>query len=217
MKCDKDMMRLYAVTDRAWVGKQSLYEQVEAALKGGVTCVQLREKDLEEEAFLQEAMELSALCRRYGVPFFVNDHVGIAVKCGADGIHVGQEDMEVSRVRQIVGDQMMIGVSVHSVEEALKAAADGADCLGVGAMFATSTKADTNVLAKETLRDICAAVEIPVVAIGGIDQDNLCSLSGTGVDGVALVHAIFASEDIEQACRQLRQRSEKMVSGGNGQ
>lgn len=217
MKCDKDMMRLYAVTDRAWVGKQSLYEQVEAALKGGVTCVQLREKDLEEEAFLQEAMELSALCRRYGVPFFVNDHVEIAVKCGADGIHVGQEDMEVSRVRQIVGNQMMIGVSVHSVEEALKAAADGADCLGVGAMFATSTKTNTNVLAKETLRDICAAVEIPVVAIGGIDQDNLCSLSGTGVDGVALVHAIFASEDIEQVCRQLRQRSEKMVSGGNGQ
>ena len=205
-------MLLYAVTDRAWIGKQNLYEQVESALKGGVTCVQLREKELDEEEFLKEAMELSALCRKYGVPFFVNDNVEIAIKCHADGIHVGQEDMEAAKVRQRVGDDMMIGVSVHSVEEALKAVRNGADCLGVGAMFSTATKTDVDVLPKETLCSICAAVDIPVVAIGGINKSNISQLSGTGVDGVALVSAIFAAEDIESECRQLRRLSEEMVN-----
>ena len=212
MKCDKKTMLLYAVTDRAWVGRQSLYEQVEAALKGGATCVQLREKELEEEAFLEEAMALAALCRRYGVPFFVNDNVEIAIRCGADGIHVGQEDMEAAQVRRRVGADMMIGVSVHSVEEALEAVKNGADCLGVGAMFSTSTKTDVDVLSWETLRDICAAVSIPVVAIGGIGKGNISRLAGTGVDGVALVSAIFAAEDIESECRLLRRLSEEMVN-----
>ena len=212
MNCDKKTMLLYAVTDRAWVGKQNLYEQVESALKGGVTCVQLREKELDEEEFLKEAMELSALCRKYGVPFFVNDNVEIAIKCHADGIHVGQEDMEAAKVRQRVGEDMMIGVSVHSVEEALEAVRNGADYLGVGAMFSTSTKTDVDVLPKETLCSICAAVDIPVVAIGGINKSNISQLSGTGVDGVALVSAIFAAEDIESECRQLRRLSEEMVN-----
>ena len=212
MKCDKKTMLLYAVTDRAWAGKQSLYEQVESALKGGATCVQLREKELNEEDFLNEAMEISALCKQYGVPFFVNDNVEIAIKCHADGVHVGQEDMEAAQVRQKVGDNMMIGVSVHSVEEALEAVKNGADCLGVGAMFSTSTKANANVLASETLRDICDAVDIPVVAIGGISKNNISQLSGTGVDGVALVSAIFAADDIESECRLLRRLSEEMVN-----
>ena len=211
MKCDKTAMLLYAVTDRAWVGRQSLYEQVESALKGGVTCVQLREKELEEEAFLREAMEISGLCRRYGVPFFINDNVEIAIRCHADGIHVGQEDMQAAQVRQRVGDGMMIGVSVHSVEEALEAVKNGADCLGVGAMFSTATKTDAAVLPMETLRDICAAVDVPVVAIGGIGKANLHELAGTGVDGVALVSAIFAADDIEGECRLLRRLSEEMV------
>ena len=212
MKCDKKAMRLYAVTDRAWVGKQSLYEQVESALKGGATCVQLREKELDDETFLKEALEISALCKRYEVPFFINDNVEIAIKCHADGVHVGQDDMEAAKVRRKVGEQMLIGVSVHTVEEALEAVKNGADCLGVGAMFSTSTKTDVNVLPKETLRDICEAVDIPVVAIGGIGKSNISQLTGTGVDGVALVSAIFAADDIEKECRLLRKLSEEMVN-----
>lgn len=212
MKCDKKTMLLYAVTDRAWVGTQSLYEQVESALKGGVTCVQLREKDLNEEDFLAEAIEIRALCRQYHVPFFINDNVEIAVKCKADGIHVGQDDMAASSVRQKVGDDMMIGVSVHSVSEALEAVKNGADCLGVGAVFPSSTKTDASLVSKDVLCDICDAVDIPVVAIGGISKSNLSELSGTGVDGVALVSAIFAAKDIESECRLLRSLSEKMVT-----
>ena len=212
MKCKSDTMLLYAVTDRAWIGKQTLIEQVESALKGGVTCVQLREKELDEEEFLAEAMEIAPLCKQYGVPFFINDNVDIAIKCKADGIHVGQEDMIASKVRQKVGDDMMIGVSVHSVEEAIEAVKNGADCLGVGAMFSTSTKTDIDVLPKEILRDICEAVDVPVVAIGGIGKGNLSQLAGTGVDGVALVSAIFAADDIESECRLLRKMSEEMVN-----
>ena len=212
MKCDKKTMLLYAVTDRAWTGKQSLLEQVEAALRGGATCVQLREKTLSREAFLAEALEVSQLCRRYGVPLFINDNVEVAIQCHADGIHVGQEDMAAAQVRRRVGDDMMIGVSVHSVAEALDAVRDGADCLGVGAMFSTSTKADADVLPPGTLRAICDAVDIPVVAIGGITKHNIAQLAGSGVDGVALVSAIFSAPDIESECRLLRRLSEEMVN-----
>ncbi|MBR7019633.1 MAG: thiamine phosphate synthase [Lachnospiraceae bacterium] len=212
MKCDRKTMLLYAVTDRAWTGEKTLYEQVEAALKGGATCVQLREKDLPEEEFRAEAFEIAELCRSYGVPFFVNDNVDIAIACHADGVHVGQEDMAAAKVRERVGDGMMIGVSAHSVEEALEAVRNGADCLGVGAMFSTSTKTDVDVLPKETLKAICDAVDVPVVAIGGIGKGNMRELAGTGVDGFALVSAIFGAEDIEEACRELRQIAEETVS-----
>lgn len=211
MKCDKRHMLLYAVTDRAWTGKQTLYEQVEAALKGGVTCVQLREKELDETAFLQEAKELCALCRRYGVPFLVNDNVEIAIACGADGIHVGQEDLAAGEVRHQVGDDMILGVSVHTVEEACQAVRDGADYLGLGAVFPTSTKTDVEQMSNETLRAICDAVDVPIVAIGGINRGNILKLAGSGVDGVALVSAIFSAEDIERTCRELRAMSEEMV------
>ena len=212
MKCDKKTMLLYAVTDRMWTGKQTLYEQVEDALRGGVTCVQLREKELDEDAFLKEAIEIKELCHKYRVPFFVNDNVEIAIQCGADGIHVGQEDMAAGAVRALVGDRMMIGVSVHTVEEAIEAVKNGADCLGVGAMFSTSTKLDADVLPMQTLSDICHAVDIPVVAIGGLNKNNIAKLAGTGVDGVALVSAIFAAEDIENECRELARISEEMVN-----
>ena len=212
MRCDKRLMLLYAVTDRAWTGKQTLYEQVEAALKGGVTCVQLREKELDETAFLQEAKELCALCRRYGVPFLVNDNVEIAIACGADGIHVGQEDLAAGEVRRRVGESMILGVSVHTVEEARQAVRDGADYLGLGAVFPTSTKTDVEQMPNETLRAICDAVDVPIVAIGGINRGNILRLAGSGVDGVALVSAIFSAEDIEGTCRELRALSEKMVN-----
>jgi len=211
MKCDKRHMLLYAVTDRAWTGKQTLYEQVEAALKGGVTCVQLREKALDEAAFLQEAKDIQALCRRYGVPFIVNDNVDVAVACGADGVHVGQEDMEAGEVRRRVGEDMILGVSVHTVEEACQAVRDGADYLGLGAVFPTSTKTDVEQMPNETLRAICDAVDVPIVAIGGINRGNILKLAGSGVDGVALVSAIFSAEDIEGTCRELRAMSKEMV------
>lgn len=211
MKCNAEMMRLYAVTDRAWTGRQTLMEQVEAAIRGGATCIQLREKELSEDEFLAEAMEMKKLCARYSVPFIVNDNVEIALKCGADGIHVGQKDMEAGNVRALVGDDMLIGVSAQTVEQALAAGAAGADYLGVGAVFDTTTKLDANSVSHETVRKICAAVSIPVVAIGGINRTNLMELSGSGVDGVALVSAVFAAENIESECRVLRALSEKMV------
>ena len=211
MKCDRQTMRLYAVTDRAWVGRQTLPEQVEAALKGGATCVQLREKELDGTALLEEAKVLAALCRRYGVPLIINDNVEVALAAGADGVHVGQDDLTVEQVRRLAGDRLIVGVSAHTVEQALAAQAGGADYLGVGAVFATATKSDAHVLPWETLAEICRAVDIPVVAIGGIGEDNLLQLAGTGVDGAALVSAIFSAPDIEGQCRKLRALSERMV------
>nr|WP_325230302.1 thiamine phosphate synthase [uncultured Oscillibacter sp.] len=216
MRCDRRHMRLYAVTDRAWLGSRTLCEQVEAALKGGVTCVQLREKELEEAAFLREARELSALCRRYGVPFLVNDNVDIALASGADGVHVGQEDMDPAQVRLRAGKDMLLGVSVHTVEEAREAVRKGADYLGVGAMFPTGTKADAERVPRQILRDICAAVDVPVVAIGGMNRESIPRLSGSGVDGVALVSAIFSAEDIEGACRELLALSERLAEPPHG-
>ncbi len=211
MRCDKKHMLLYAVTDRAWTGAKTLYEQVEDALRGGVTCVQLREKALSDEDFLQEAQEIHALCRRYGVPFIVNDNVDVAVACGAEGIHVGQEDMAAGDVRRRVGDGMILGVSVHTVEEAREAVRNGADYLGLGAVFPTSTKTDVDQMPSETLRAICEAVDVPIVAIGGIDRTNIGTLAGSGVDGVALVSAIFSAADIQAVCRELRALAEGMV------
>jgi thiamine-phosphate pyrophosphorylase len=212
MKCDKKTMRLYAVTDRAWVGKQTLYEQVECALKGGATCVQLREKELDTEAFFMEALEIKALCQSYHVPFIINDNVEVAIKCGADGIHVGQQDQEAGNVRELIGEEMILGVSAQTVEQAMLAEKNGADYLGVGSVFPTTTKLDADTVSAETLKAICAAVSIPVVAIGGIYKHNIMQLAGTGVDGVALVSAIFSVEDIENECRMLRRLSEKMVT-----
>lgn len=211
MKCDKKNMLLYAVTDRAWVGKQTLCEQVEAALKGGCTCVQLREKELSDAEFFEEAVKIHEICKHYGVPFIVNDNVDIAVKCHAEGIHVGQDDMKASCVRERVGDDMIIGVSAHTVEEAVEAVKNGADYLGAGAVFGSSTKQNAGTMKKETLRSICEAVDIPVVAIGGINGKNLKELSHTGIDGVALVSAIFAADEIENTCRSLRNLTEKTV------
>ena len=211
MRLDKKHMLLYAVTDRAWVGTKSLYEQVKEALENGVTCVQLREKELNESDFLKEAKQISTLCKEYKVPFIVNDNVNIAIACKADGIHIGQEDMELKSVRKLVGKDMIIGVSAHTVEEAIKAQESGADYIGIGAVFATSTKTDVDVLSFETLRSICEAVDIPTVAIGGIKKDNICKLKGSGIDGVAVVSAIFAAKDIATATKELLFEVKKAV------
>jgi thiamine-phosphate pyrophosphorylase len=212
MRCDKKSLLLYAVTDRSWVGKLTLYEQVELALRGGATCVQLREKELDEDAFLEEAIAIGKLCRAYRVPFLIDDDVEVAVQSGADGIHVGQRDMSAGDVRKRIGGGMILGVSAQTVAQAVQAEKDGADYLGVGAVFATSTKLDAETVSLETLKAICSAVFIPVVAIGGIGRQNILRLAGTGVDGVALVSAVFGSPDIEAECRALRALSEKMVS-----
>ena len=212
MKCDKKTMLLYAVTDRAWLRGRTLREQVEEALRGGATCVQLREKDLPQAEFLAEALEIGALCRGYGVPFIVNDDVEVAVQSHADGVHIGQHDRNAREVRALVGPDMILGVSAQTAEQAVQAAADGADYLGVGAVFSTSTKLDASAVSRGTVRAIRAAVDIPIVAIGGINEGNIGQLAGTGVDGVALVSAIFSAADIEETCRRLRRLSEEMVS-----
>lgn len=213
MKFDERFLRLYAVTDRAWTGAHTLLWQAEEALRGGATCLQLREKALDDAAFLAEALEMGALCRRFGVPFIVNDNVDAAVRAGADGVHVGQSDMAAGDVRARIGADRILGVSAETVAQALLAQRAGADYLGVGAVFPTATKADADAVSRETLTKICRAVSIPVVAIGGITRENLPRLTGTGVAGVALVSAIFGSPDIREACRTLRALSEAMVRG----
>ena len=212
MKCSKNMMLLYAVTNSKLVSKLPLIEQVELALKGGITCLQLREKELDEASFLAEAIEIKKMCEKYHVPFIINDNVNVAIKCGADGVHVGQSDMEVSEVRKLVGDNMIIGVSAHTVQEAKLAEAGGADYLGVGAIYQTTTKQDATYVSLNELKRICNSVKIPVVAIGGMDRNTISKLSGTGVDGVAMVSAIFAADDIEQECKKLLRLSKDMVT-----
>lgn len=203
MKCDKNSLRLYAVTDRSWLNGETLPEQVEKSLRGGISCLQLREKELSYDEFLNEAFEVKMLCEEYAVPFIINDNVDIAIKCKADGIHVGQRDMLATDVRKLVGEDMIIGVSAQTVEQAILAEKMGADYLGVGAVFSTSTKLDADSVSFETLKAICAAVSIPVVAIGGITEENLTKLKGSGICGVALVSAIYASHDIEGTCKRL--------------
>lgn len=211
MKIDKRDLLLYAVTDRHWLNGRTLLEVVRESLDGGVTMLQLREKTLEEGAFLEEARALQALCRERHVPFIVNDNVDIARAMGADGVHVGQSDMEALDVRAKLGPDKIIGVSAHSVEEALLAEKHGADYLGVGAMFPTGSKADVQELPYETLKDICAAVSIPVVAIGGISQENVAKLAGSGTCGVAVISAIYAAKNIKSAAEELKAAAEAML------
>ena len=212
MKCDKKDLLLYAVTDRHWLNGRTLYSQVEEALKGGATFIQLRKKELDEEHFLEEAKEIKELCRRYQVPFVINDNVEIALAVDADGVHVGQSDMEAGDVRAKLGPDKIIGVSAQTVEQAVMAEQNGADYLGVGAVFPTGSKADALEVSHDTLKAICKAVKIPVIAIGGISKENILELSGSGICGIAVISAIFAKDDIEEAARELRGLTEKMVT-----
>lgn len=212
MKFSAQNLLLYAVTDRAWVGRQTLLEQIESALKGGVTLVQLREKNLPEEQFLQEAKEAAALCHRYGVPLIVNDSVEVALQSGADGVHVGIEDQPVEAIRRRAGKGFLIGATAKTVAQAQAAQAAGADYLGVGAVFPTGTKDDADAVSYDTLRAICEAVDIPVVAIGGIGAHNVQALAGSGICGIAVVSAIYAQPDIQQAAHTLLLKAQEMIS-----
>ena len=212
MKCDKKDLLLYAVTDRSWLGEQTLCEQVEEALKGGATFVQLREKELDDESFLAEAIEIQKLCRQYRVPFVINDNVEIARKIGADGVHVGQHDMEAGNVRALLGEDKILGVSAQTVAQAVLAEQRGADYLGVGAVFHTGSKADADDVSHDTLKAICEAVRIPVVAIGGIGRHNVLQLKGSGIDGIAVISAIFGARDIRNATAELKALAERTVA-----
>lgn len=212
MRLDKKNLLLYAVTDRSWLNGETLYSQVEKALKGGATFIQLREKNLDSDAFFKEAKELKDLCKEYNVPFVINDNVDIAVKIGADGVHVGQSDMEASDVRERLGKDKIIGVSAQTVEQALLAQKQGADYLGVGAVFSTNSKDDAVNISHETLKAICEAVDIPVIAIGGIGKHNVMELSGSGIVGIAVISALFAQPDIKAAAEELKRLIERMVN-----
>lgn len=213
MKFDKKQLLLYAVTDRSWLKNETLPSHVDRALRGGATFIQLREKDLDKKHFLQEAKEIRELCKKYRVPFVVNDNVEIALEADADGVHVGQGDMEAGWVRQKVGPEKIVGVSVQTVEQAVLARERGADYLGVGAVFPTSSKADACEVSLDTLKEICEAADIPVVAIGGINRDNVKELSESGICGIAVISAIFAKKDIEGAARELRRIADKYLKG----
>ena len=211
MRCSKKDLLLYAVTDRRWLHGKRLCEQVEEALKGGATFIQLREKNLEEAAFLKEAETIKELCSQYKVPFVINDNVEIAKAVDADGVHVGQSNMEALHAREILGEDKIIGVSAQTVEQAVKAEKNGADYLGVGAVFATGSKADAKEVDHETLKEICAAVNIPVIAIGGIGEANVMRLKGSGICGIAVISAVFAQSDIQNAAKRLRDLTKEML------
>lgn len=202
---------LYGLTDRAWLKSEGLKSQVEKALKGGITMLQLREKELGAEEVLAEAKEIQELCKKYQVPFIINDYVDIAMEIDADGIHVGQSDMEVGNVRQLIGETKILGVSAATRDQAVLAEKSGADYLGVGAVFPTGSKADAEAVSFETLKAICSSVSIPVVAIGGITRDNMMRLSGSGICGIAVISAIFAQPDIKKATAELKALAKKMV------
>ena len=211
MKCDKKDLLLYAVTDRHWLNGRSLYEVVKESLDGGATFIQLREKTLDDETFLKEAKELQQLCKEYQVPFVINDNVDIAIAMDADGVHVGQSDMEAGDVRKKLGPDKIVGVSASTVEEAVLAEKRGADYLGVGAVFPTGSKDDAVDVSYDTLKAICEAVSIPVIAIGGISLENIHKLSGSGICGIAVISAIYAKEDIRKAAEELKAATKEMT------
>lgn len=226
---DKQYLALYGVTDRWWVKqklekagvpvtddalREGLLEDTKAALEGGMTYVQMREKGdpMTEDELLTEALALKALCAEYGVPFVIDDDVELAVKCGADGVHVGQSDMACVEARKALGSAKVVGVSAQTVEQAVQAEKDGADYLGVGAVFPTGSKDDADDVSHDTVKAICEAVNIPVIAIGGISKNNVGQLAGLGLDGVAVISAIYASDDLKAATEDLKAKTVKALN-----
>ena len=212
MKFSREMLLLYAVTDRKWTGEKNLYRQVEEALKGGATLIQLREKNMPQEDFLKEAREMAALCHRYGTALIINDNVEVALKSGADGVHVGMEDLPVKEIRKQVPRDFIIGATAKTTEQAQRAEKEGADYLGVGAVFPSPTKKNAIRITTEELKKICSSVRIPAVAIGGITSENAGTLVGGGMAGMALVSAVFGASDIERETAGLKKKIQEVVS-----
>lgn len=209
---DKKQLTLYAVTDRSWLNGKPLTEATDKALKGGVTLLQLREKNMPEADFIKSAQEIKQICQKHGVPLIINDNVNVALAVDADGVHLGQGDMPVSEARQILGKNKIIGITAKTVKQARNAEKNGADYLGSGAVFGTSTKSDAKKMELETLRKITSAVKIPVAAIGGITAENVTQLKNTGISGAAVVSGIFAEDDIEEASRRLLNKIKQIVT-----
>lgn len=210
MKFDSKMLRLYAVTDRGFNNSDVLYEQIKDALEGGATMIQLREKHLDEAAFIDEAKKIKILTESYNVPLIINDNIQVCLKSGADGVHVGQSDMEAGQVRAVLGNEKIIGVTAKTPQQALKAKAAGADYIGSGAVFGSSTKLDTSKISLEQLDMVCDATDLPVVAIGGISSENILELKGHKMHGVAVVSALFAQENVKEAAVELLKLSEEV-------
>lgn len=215
MSIKREQLLLYAVTDRGCIGGRDFYSEIENALRGGVTCLQLREKSMSDEELIAEVKRVKAVCDRYGVPLIVNDNYKAAIKGGADGVHVGIEDAPVAEIRHSAGERFIIGATAKTIEQAQKAQADGADYLGVGAVFASPTKANAIRITAEQLREICGSVQIPAVAIGGITAENVSEINGCGVSGIAVVSAIFAAEDVRSAAQSLKKKATEIAGGGS--
>jgi len=206
-----EYLALYLVTDRSWCQNTTLEFQVEQAIRGGVTCLQVREKYISDEQFIDIAKPLQDLAEKNEIPFIINDNLNVFFKMDADGIHVGQDDLDSLETRELIGNDKILGVSVNTIEQALKAQSNGADYLGIGAIFPTETKTDADELDPQILKEICEAVTIPVVAIGGINEHNIQQLANTSIKGVALVSAILKSHNIEKSARFFKKTVESMM------
>ena len=211
MKLSKDDLLLYAITDRRNLDKKMFFEKIEEALQGGVTILQLREKELDEDSFINEAIEVKNICRKHGVPLIINDNVNVALKSGADGVHVGIEDMPIDEIRRTVPDSFIIGATCKTVEQAQSAERLGADYMGVGAVFPSPTKKNAIRITREQLKEICASVSIPAVAIGGISLENVDELKGGGMSGIAVVSAVFSVDDIQKAASLLKEKAKSLI------
>lgn len=211
MKLSKDDLLLYAITDRGSLDKKVFFGKIEEALQGGVTILQLREKELDEDSFTDEAIEVKALCRKYGIPLIINDNVNVALKSGADGVHVGIEDMPIDEIRRKTPDSFIIGATCKTVEQAQSAERLGADYMGVGAVFPSPTKKNAVRITREQLKEICSSVSIPAVAIGGITLENVGELNGGGMSGIAVVSAVFSADDIQKAASLLKEKAKSLI------
>ncbi|WP_400204197.1 thiamine phosphate synthase [Candidatus Methanomassiliicoccus intestinalis] len=211
MKFTKESLKLYVITDRSWIGNRSMSEEVEKTLKAGATCLQIREKNISYDEYVSKSIELRKICNKYNVPFIVNDNIEVALASGADGVHVGQKDILNKNVRSIIGSDKILGISANSIELAIAAEKAGADYIGVGSIQLSPTKGESKILSTEYVNEICNSVSIPVVAIGGINEQNIPRLKGIGIAGVAVISAVFGKEDVTEATYKLRKLVDEYI------